>query len=646
MFFSKDAILSLLTGSLVFAYALNPTAAEPSDGLCANFAVHAGTAITFAGNTVSGGDVGAGTIITGDVVVSDGTNLGPSDLSFDPAPVNAAWLEATGRGVATTIAAEMGGVTFEPGIYHAATINIAANTDVTLDGEGDYLFQAGTTMTTGAGCNIILTGGATEENVNVVWALGTTFTSGTTNHFIGSILAGTVVTVGADNFVTGSIFSLTAITFGANVGTGGCVICATGPITFGTGNYITADTSPEIIPEITAEVSGDCKCENFAAYAGTALTFGANDKVLGGGVGGAPNIPITGTYANNDGVVTTTSDQDLFAARVNDAWTEATNRLDEATSIAAEMGGVTFGPGIYHSGTFNIAAGTNVILDGQGDPGAEFLFIATSTMLTGAGCNILLTGGATPDMVVWALGTTFTSGTMNKIFGTIRAGSAMTVGANNDIVGNVFAKTAITFGADVSISGCVIALSAITFGADNTIAVVIPEYCQATGAPTSSPTPAPAPCVPNVRLVRKIGGTHYYDGHIPITVISQGNPTGEVTFQISQEWATDNLSNLIVRFQDEYLAFPKCYSFEQVSASWSKTFTAMCTRTSQIALVEVWVSDISFTMDLDIAPAPNCTCDAPISTDLPMVKYVFQVECFSTCPEPCPTTGRMLGSEL
>jgi hypothetical protein len=641
MFFSKNAVLSLLTGSLVFAYALNPTAAEPDDALCSNFAVHAGTAITFAGNTISGGDVGAGAgPITGAFFDEEGTTLVRSTTAFDPDPVSAAWLEATTRGVATTIPAEMGGQTFTPGIYHATTINIAASTDVTLNGAGDYLFQAGTTMTTGAACNILLTGGATEENVNVVWALGTTFTSGTTNYFIGSILAGTVVTVGADNMVTGSVFALTAITFGVNVGTGGCVIALTA-ITFGTGNYVTA-SSPVVIPEITAEVSGDCMCETFAAYAGTALTFGANDKVLGGGVGGAAGIPITGTYANDDGVVTTTDDSALFAARVNDAWTEATvDHLSEATPIAAEIGGQTFGPGVYHSGTFNIAASTSVILNGEGD----YLFIATSTMLTGASCNIMLTGGATADRVVWALGTTFTSGTKNNIFGTIRAGAAMTVGANNIIVGNVFAKTAITFGADVSISGCVIALSAITFGADNMIAVTVPDYCQATSAPTSSPTLAPTPCADDVVLVRQIGGTIYDD--VPITIISQGNPTSEVTFQISQEWATDNLSSLVVRFQDDSLGFPKCHTFSGVNATWSETFTATCTKTSKIALVEVWASDASFTMASDTAAEPECSCEASSGSVLPMVKYVFQVECATTCTDPAAcTTGRMLGSEL
>jgi hypothetical protein len=286
-------------------------------------------------------------------------------------------------------------------------------------------------------------------------------------------------------------------------------------------------------------------------------------------------------------------------------------------------------------------AATTVILDGDGD----YLFQATSTMLTGAGCKVELRNGAQASRVVWAVGSTFKTGANNIIEGTARAGSAITIGADNDIHGSLFAITAITIGARVQVDGCIISNAALTFGANNDVNVVISENCEAMDAPTTSPAELTeimtettvleaTPCDTDVVLVRKIGVTGYTD--IPITIISQSSPAGEVTFKISQEWAMANLSNLFVRFTDEYLAFPKCHSFDDVNANWtSPSFTAVCTRKSQIALVEVWASDDSLSTVSDVAEPPDCTCDADISTGFPMVKYVFQVECVSTCGVVC-----------
>ena len=151
-------------------------------------------------------------------------------------------------------------------------------------------------------------------------------------------------------------------------------------------------------------------------------------------------------------------------------------------------------------------------------------------------------------------------------------------------------------------------------------------------------------CGSDVTLLRKIGAADYNDN--PITIISQSSSTNEVTFQISQEWQTD-LSRLFVRFQDEKFTFAKCHAFEYVNTTWnSEPLTAICTKNSKIALVEVWASDMAFSVADDVALLPDCSCDTNADDlPLPMVKYVFQVECVSTCAQECPTTRRMLGSE-
>ena len=162
--------------------------------------------------------------------------------------VNSAWTAAMATRADATVITDvhnMGGKTFAPGTYSSDTINIVAAATVILDGQGDpnsvFLFQAVSTMLTGANCNIFLINGAQAENV--FWALGTTFTTGAENIFEGSILAGTAITIGAGSStvvttVSGDVVAKTAITFGANVAVHGCVVALTA-ITFGAEDFVT-----------------------------------------------------------------------------------------------------------------------------------------------------------------------------------------------------------------------------------------------------------------------------------------------------------------------------------------------------------------------------------------------------------------------
>jgi hypothetical protein len=124
----------------------------------------------------------------------------------------------------------------------------------------------------------------------------------------------------------------------------------------------------------------------------------------------------------------------------------------DGKSMAIEMGGVTFTPGTYRSGSaINIAVGTTVVLDGNYEYEPVFLFQAVSTLITAAGATITLINGAKAEKVVWALGT------------------AATLGANSILEGSILAGTDITFGTGSKINGCVIAQSAVTFAGASSI---------------------------------------------------------------------------------------------------------------------------------------------------------------------------------
>jgi hypothetical protein len=416
-----------------------------------------------------------------------------------------------------------------------------------------------------------------------------------------------------------------------------------------------------------AEISlPDRVCADYAVYAGGAITF-SGTQTTGGDL--YAEGAITGAYTMDEGQNAAPFNPNTVEVAHEEAMK---NRAGERAIVAA-MGGKTFPPGTMRSGTLSIAANQVVTLNGGADD--IFIFVSGTTMTTGADSKIVLTGGAQAKNVLWALGGTFTSGADSILEGSIIAGGAVTVAAGNVVNGDVVSKGAITFGATCAIEGCVISIGAQTYGATSSVTLLK----AATSAPTKSPTPeptasptvsptvaptteptasataatlvvadvTPAPyCGSDVSLVRQIGGTSYTDK--PISIISQTSPIGEVTFQISQEWIDTELSHLFVRFKDDELAYPNCQTFEQVNATWkSEPLTATCNKFSKIAIVEIWAADDSF-MESDDAVLPECSCGAP--SDLPqnMVKYVFQVECVSKCPESGCTasTGRMLGSEL
>jgi hypothetical protein len=98
--------------------------------------------------------------------------------------------------------------TLAPGVYQfASTAAISAGGTLTLNGAGVYIFQIGSAITTGAGCKIVLTGGAKAGCI--FWQVGSSVTHGASSTFIGNILAYTSVTFGAGVTYEGSVYAQT-----------------------------------------------------------------------------------------------------------------------------------------------------------------------------------------------------------------------------------------------------------------------------------------------------------------------------------------------------------------------------------------------------------------------------------------------------
>jgi hypothetical protein len=194
-------------------------------------------------------------------------------------------------------------------------------------------------------------------------------------------------------------------------------------------------------------------CQNFAVHARTTITFGGvASSIFCGDVGVSPGTSITGSYQFLYGGRQVVDSSDDFAASVLISYNAAMEVRSDGQAMAIEIGGKTFTPGTYRSGSaINIAFGTVVTLDGLGQDNPMFLFQAGSTLVTAANTYFILKNGAKAENVLWALGT------------------AATLGDGSILEGSIVAGTAITFGTKSTLRGCALAQSAVTFESEGSI---------------------------------------------------------------------------------------------------------------------------------------------------------------------------------
>lgn len=160
-----------------------------------NFAVLAHTTVTSIGNTAVTGDLGVwpGTSVTGfgPGIVSGSIYRGVAPADAAQSSLTVAYNEAAGRPSDATVAGNLGGQTFHPGVFKSTSSLSISSGDLTLDALGDstavFIFQMASTLTVSSGRQVILSGGA--QAANVYWQVGSSASLGTTSHFAGTIMA-------------------------------------------------------------------------------------------------------------------------------------------------------------------------------------------------------------------------------------------------------------------------------------------------------------------------------------------------------------------------------------------------------------------------------------------------------------------------
>jgi hypothetical protein len=204
----NDKVWTFTTGTQVAQQPINL-------GSAAAFAVMATASITGTGPNDINGDVGLNPGSSQGIPPSqvNGTiHVDDQAVIRAQADLLAAYNDAVSRTVASqTLPGNLGGLTFTPGLYTNSTsvqIDGAGPGNIlTLDAQGDpnaiFIFKMGSTLTTGPGAQIVLSGGAKAGNI--FWQVGTSATLNTTTIFKGNILAAVTITVNTGSIVDGRL---------------------------------------------------------------------------------------------------------------------------------------------------------------------------------------------------------------------------------------------------------------------------------------------------------------------------------------------------------------------------------------------------------------------------------------------------------
>jgi hypothetical protein len=363
-------------------------------------------------------------------------------------------------------------------------------------------------------------------------------TTGVAAHVYGSFLAGAGATVGASSvtrssLVTGNLLAVEGVTLGVGVTVGGNLLAGAGAtvgasstvggnLLAGAGATLGADSA--VAGSFEAVAAADLGARSNVAgnlYAGAAATLGEYSTVSGNVVAGtavtlgvgAQVVGSTTAYTaptlTGTGIPTAAS-VSAQATQIADAQTSLRD-LAPTSTLAATMAGPTLlTAGIYSATALTMAAGTALVLDGQGLDNQLWVFNIRDYLVTGAGATISLINAGLGSSIIWNSGGYTTMGADTAFVGTILSNSYVSMGANTTVTGpntscgGIFsANSYVVMGADATVGsvGCSGASSAYWNAVNdanlqNQPTTLLAGYNVATAAaitPASGPFQVPEP---------------------------------------------------------------------------------------------------------------------------------------------------------
>lgn len=205
--------------------ASDPKPVGPSLRRAASFVVLGGSTVTSTGATAITGNLGVsspGVSVTG---FPPGTMARGTQHVSDPAANQAqadaqrAYAVLAGESCTTPLTGQdLGGKTLAPGVY-CFTSSAQLTGRLVLDGRGKggngvWIFQIASTLTTATNSSVVMSGGARAGNV--FWQVGSAATLGTGTAFAGNILAYSSITMKTASNLSGRALAREAVTMDSN----------------------------------------------------------------------------------------------------------------------------------------------------------------------------------------------------------------------------------------------------------------------------------------------------------------------------------------------------------------------------------------------------------------------------------------------
>jgi hypothetical protein len=425
-----------------------------------SFGVLAASTITNTGATHISSVVGAGanlglspgTAVTG---FPPGTFTGVGHMADTTSlqaqlDLTAAYNDAASRSGAITVAGDIGGQTLVAGVYNSASSLAISSANLMLDAQGDptsvWIFQIGSTLVMTVGLQVVLVNGA--QAGNVFWQVGSSATLGANTVIQGTVMAYASITLVTGATVNGRALALNAaVTMDTNaVNVPACATVSVAPPVCTTNCAI--GVSPTAV-----NLNSAC---SFGVLGGATVTNTGATRISGN-LGLSPGTSITGfppgTFTGAEHIA------DAVAAQAKadfiTAYNDAASRTG-AVTLAGNIGGQTLAPGVYNSASSLAISAGDLVLDGQGNVNAVWIFQMGSTLVTTSGRQVLLIGGAQSKNVFWQVGSSATLGTNSVMQGTIMAYASITITTGAILNGQAFANTAaVTMDTNnVNVPGC------------------------------------------------------------------------------------------------------------------------------------------------------------------------------------------------
>jgi hypothetical protein len=181
----------------------------------------------------------------------------------------------------------------------------------------------------------------------------------------------------------------------------------------------------------------------FRVLAGSTVTNTATaTAVSGGSLGVSPGAAVTnfppGTVTGGT-IEAGTAPAATAQTALTTAYNDAAGRTTGAITVSGDLTGLTLAPGLYKS-TSSLAISGALTLDALGDPNAKFVIQMASTLTTGSGSQVILSGGAQASNVIWQVGSSATLGTNSVFKGTILALTSITLNTGARLNGRALAR--------------------------------------------------------------------------------------------------------------------------------------------------------------------------------------------------------------